>query len=112
VGDDAPGAARLEDPVSAGVVAVEVGVDDQVDRPAARFALEPVQADLRRVRELRVDDEDRVLADVGTDGAALAVEDADPAADVRERGLRRSWGGLLRGGGLSEKPGRRPGPGE
>ena len=61
MGDDGLGAGRLEDAVAAGVIAVEVRVDHQVDAAAAGLRLQPVDADLRGLRELRVDDDDGIL---------------------------------------------------
>ena len=61
------------------VVAVMVRVDEEVDLPRAHL-LEIAERDRRRVRELRVDDDEAVGRHEHADGAAASREDADVAA--------------------------------
>jgi hypothetical protein len=78
----------LEDRVAPGVVAVVVGVDQQVDRPR-RLGLDAVEALLRGVGKLRVHDDDPVGRHQPPDGAAARGEDADVVAQRRERAVHR-----------------------
>ena len=70
---------RLEDGVAAYVIAMMMRVDDGVDR-ASRALRETIQADCGRIRELRIDNDDRVRGDCPSDGAAVADKYADTVA--------------------------------
>ena len=70
---------RAEHDVARRVVAVMVRVDEEVDLPRAHL-LEIAQRDFRRVRELRIDDDEAVGRHEHADGAAASGEDADVAA--------------------------------
>src|SRR5688572_29577288 len=74
--------------VAAGVVAVMMRVD-QHRNAFRRPLLQPGNADLRGVHELAVDAYSAVAVDEIADGATLADEHADPAAELFESRHRR-----------------------
>ena len=95
VGNDGLGR-RLEDAVAAGVVAVVVGVDHGI-KPAPVASRQAGEAKGRGVRELRIDDEERLGAREPADGAATAGEDAGVSpqrqeVDDRTGSRGRGWG--------------------
>ena len=87
VGQDAlhHGAERA---IAAGVVAVVVGVDQQLDA-LGRPLFEPCHADLGGRHELAVDGDRAVAVHEISDGSAVAGEVADTAADLFELGYGR-----------------------
>ena len=81
-----------EGAIAAGVVAVVMGVDQQLDA-LGRPLFEPCDADLGGRHELAVDSDRAVAVHEISDGSAVAGEVADPAADFFEPG---HGGGLCR----------------
>ena len=79
---------RPEHLVAGGVIAVVVGVDQDVDR-VRRLLLEALDARLRGVDVLAVDDQHPVARREPSDRAASAREDPDPAAQILELRDRR-----------------------
>ena len=78
-----------EDGVPAGVVAVVMRVEGQVDAASASaLPLQAVDTELRGVGELRVDGDQRLFVGEPSDGAAARREIADVAANGFESRLR------------------------
>ena len=85
----------LEDRVSAGVVAVMMGVEGHIDAAAAGALAEAVDAQLRGVGVLRVDRDECLFVREPPDGAAARGEIADVASNGSNRGC---------GGGGCDEP--------
>ena len=79
---------RLEHGVAAGVIAVMVRVDQQIDGPR-RPRLDAVEALLRGIRKLRVHHDHAIRRDQPPDGAAARGEKAGVTPHRRERARHR-----------------------
>src|SRR5690606_11502879 len=95
--------------VAAGVVAVVVRVEEDVDLPPAGTCVQPLQERPGRLGELRVHHDDAVAVHQVPDRAAAHGEVPDVAADRREHGLlagaQQHAGEAGAGEGRGDEPG-------